>query len=114
MDTPKRLTIEVWAQLCLARSDCERIRHFLVSEVGVKPRTVVRKMHLTVYYARRPLPGVVSIAAPAHVILPAEDTRFMVLAPGGENPRPELEPGHRKVGIRVHRQSKAAAAIQAF
>jgi hypothetical protein len=29
------------------------------------------------------------------------ETRFMVLAPGGENPRPDLIPGKLKVGIRV-------------
>jgi hypothetical protein len=38
----------------------------------------------------------------------------MVLAPGGENPRPELDPSHRKVGVRVHRQSDARRVILEF
>jgi hypothetical protein len=38
----------------------------------------------------------------------------MVLAPGGENPRPELDPGYLKVGIRIHRSSIARGAILEF
>ena len=40
-----------------------------------------------------------------------EDTRFIVMAPGGENPRPELEPAKRKVGIRIQRKNIARPAI---
>jgi hypothetical protein len=38
----------------------------------------------------------------------------MVLAPGGENPRPELDPSKLKVGIRIHRKSAARATILEF
>ena len=38
----------------------------------------------------------------------------MVMAPGGENPRPDLEPARRKVGIRVQRKSATYKAIQGF
>ncbi len=105
MDTPKIHTTEVWAQLFLCEEDCARIQDFFVSDFGVKPRCVVRNMHITIYHARRPMPGILSSAEPAHLVLPAGETRFMVMAPGGENPRSELDPGRRKVGIRVHKQS---------
>jgi hypothetical protein len=114
VDAPKAHTTEVWARLCLCDDDCARIRAFFVSELGIKRRSIVRKMHITVYHARRPMPGVVSVSEPAHVILPAIETRFMVMAPGGENPRPELDPASRKVGIRVHKQSTALPEILEF
>lgn len=114
MSTAKGETTEVWAQLFLCDEDCSRIRDFFVSELGIKPRRVVRNMHITVYHARRPMPGVVSIAESVRVALAASETRFMVMAPGGENPRSELEPGKRKVGIRVHKKSAALPSILGF
>ena len=57
------------------------------------------------------MPGVLSVAGPAALVLPAADTRFMVLAPGGENPRLDLDPAQRQVGIRVHRRSTAMSGI---
>jgi hypothetical protein len=114
MDAPKVHTTEVWAQLFLCDADCARIRDFFVSEFGVKPRCLVRNMHITVYHARRPMPGVTSVSESARVVLAASETRFMVMAPGGENPRAELDPGKRKAGIRVHRQSAALPTILEF
>ena len=38
----------------------------------------------------------------------------MVMYPGGENPRPELDPAMLTVGIRVQRQSAARATILEF
>jgi hypothetical protein len=105
-----RLT-EVWAELVLSVADRNRVRRFLTREFEVERDSIVSRMHLTVYYSRRPMHDVRSISEPASVILPAGETRFMVLAPGGENPRPNLEPARRKVSIRVHRQSVAIAQI---
>ena len=118
MHGPKRartyLSFEVWAQLLLAEADCERIRAFLVDHFHLKLKFIPKKMHMTVYHARRPMRGVQSCVEPVSVVLPAEETRFMVMAPGGENPRPNLSPAHRKVGIRVQWQSSAMPAIQAL
>lgn len=111
MNLSKRQTTEVWAQLFLSQNDCSRIRDFFVSELGIKPRFVIRNMHITVYHSRRPMPGVVTVSETACVVLAASETRLMVMAPGGENPRPELDPGKRKVGIRVHKQSSALPSI---
>lgn len=114
MDAPRAHTTEVWAQLFLCEEDRDRIHEFFVSEFGVRARCIIRNMHLTVYHARRPMPGVVSISEPAEVVVPAPETRLMVMAPGGENPRPGLDPARRKVGIRIHKQSAAMASILAF
>lgn len=114
MDARKQHTTEVWAQLFLCAEDRVRVHDFFVSEFGIKARCIVRNMHITVYHARRPMPGVVPISEPTELILSAAETRFMVLAPGGENPHPDLDPARRKVGIRVHRQSAALPFILAL
>ena len=114
MSIAHRSFTEVWAQLSLCKSDVERIRQFLVRHVGVREQRVVRNMHITVYYARRPMPGVVAQNETASLTIPTADTRFMVMAPGGENPRHELRPSERKVGIRIRRVSSAMSAILTY
>ena len=112
--TTTRPANEVWAQLQLAASDEARLRSFLVSACGVPPKRIAARMHVTVYYARRPMPGLAPSTEPAIVRVPAVDTRFMVLAPGGENPRPELDPARRKVGIRIRRNTDAMNSILTY
>lgn len=106
--------IEVWAQLWLRAEDCARIRELLISENLVKPKSIIPNMHLTVYHARRPMPGLSPVNQLVTIVVPAAQTRFMVLAPGGENPRLELEPRLCKVGVRIQRSNVARAEIQAF
>jgi hypothetical protein len=111
MNSKKLHKTEIWAQFVLSQEDCFRIRDFFILEMGIKQRFVVSNMHITVYHARRPMIGLTSSCESIKVILPASETRFMVMAPGGENPREELDPGSRKVGIRVHKQSAALPLI---
>jgi hypothetical protein len=103
---------ELWAKLILSDEDTARIHRFFVSEF--EARRVLRNMHITVYHSRRPIRGVESHSEPARVILPASETRFMVMSPGGEHPRPELDPSELTVGIRVHKQSSALPSILEF
>lgn len=110
----KEHNTEVWAQLFLCEEDCARIQVFFTTAFGIKPKHIVKNMHITVYHARRPLPLVSPVSEPVNVVVAASETRFMVLAPGGENPRPELDPAHHKIGLRVHRKSIALPAILEF
>jgi hypothetical protein len=110
----KTHSVEVWGQLLLANSHAVRLHEFLQREIGVSRRSLIQRVHITVYHARRPMPGLRTMTEPTRVVVPAEDTRFMVLAPGGENPRPELEPSESKVGIRIRRVSDAFEAILSF
>jgi len=71
-------------------------------------------MHLTVYHARRPMSGASAVDEEAHVIVPTAETRFMVLAPGGETRGRKLEPRHCKVGIRVQRKILRATRSRSF
>jgi len=105
---------EVWAQLILASEDSERVRSFLMDEAGIKPKFLLKRLHLTIYHARRPMRSLLDCEETVNIIVPASDTRFMVMAPGGENPRPNIDPAYRKVGIRIQRQSVAMAEIQAL
>jgi hypothetical protein len=107
-------TTEVWAMLRLAKRDAERIRGFFINVVGIRDECITRGIHLTVYHSRRNMPGIEAVSEAAKIALYAEDTRFMVLAPGGENPRPELDPARRKVGVRVKRGTTTRLEIEAY
>lgn len=111
MEAFKKPITEVWAQLFLCDKDRVRVRDFFINEFKIKPKSIIKKMHLTVYYSRRPMPGVVPTKESVSIIVPAEETRFMVLAPGGENPRPDLEPKEHRIGIRIHKQSRTLEKI---
>jgi hypothetical protein len=114
IDNQKTHQIEVWAQLCLCAEDCARVADFFVTEFRIKPNRIIRSMHVTVYHSRRPMQGVSGSSEAVEVTLPASETRFMVLAPGGENPRYYLDPRKLKVGIRIHKRSHAYATILRF
>ena len=103
---------EVYAILWVTRSCEERIARFLFDKCRVPEDKIQRGLHLTVYYARRLLPGLAEVSRHIRINANIDETRFMVLAPGGENPRPELEPCKRSVGIRLTRRNQAIAKIQ--
>lgn len=109
---PTKLKFEVWAQLFLADQDCDRVRDFLINEAGIRRKHVLKKMHLTVYHSRRPMHELTTGVRSISIVVPTAETRFMVLWPGGENPRPEIDPGNRKVGVRVQWQSRSMTQIQ--
>ena len=105
---------EIYAQLLLRKSDEHEVGEFFSREMGVSQHYIARSLHITVYYARRPLAGLVDSYEIASVSVPVSETRFMVMAPGGENPRQEYVPAYRKVGVRVKRTSAAMPAIFSF
>ena len=108
-----RRYLEVYALLWLTR-DCEtRLTEFLVSN-GISPDDVQRGMHLTVYYARRHLPGLSPVQKRVAISADIAETRFMVFAPGGENPRPKYDPSRLSVGVRLTKRNSAIGDIQAL
>jgi hypothetical protein len=74
IDKPKFHPTEVWAQLLLCDVDRALIQDFLVSVLGVKRSCVVRRMHITVYHARRPMPYLSPIAEEVRLVVPMSDT----------------------------------------
>ncbi|RFM30945.1 hypothetical protein DXN04_31960 [Chitinophaga silvisoli] len=96
---------EVWADFRVSRKSEEEIFNFFRFECGLDPEVIVRNMHLTIYHSRRPMPAIQSVSQNCHLAVDTMDLKFMVMAPGGENPRPNLIPGRHKIGVRVHRRS---------
>ena len=106
MKTDKEIQFEVWAQFRVARKSVIEIQNFFIDEYNISPEFLVSNLHLTIYHSRRPMPDVEEIFKSCHLSIDTLDTRFMVLAPGGENPRPNLVPAKKKIGIRIHKSSK--------
>jgi hypothetical protein len=106
MTTHKQIQFEVWAQFRVARKSLIEIEKFFIEEYKISPSFLVSNLHLTIYHSRRPMQHLEEINKSCHVLIDTLDTRFMVLAPGGENPRPNLVPAKRKIGIRVIKSSK--------
>jgi len=93
-------------------NSCEElIREFFVQHFSVRPNRIQSNLHLTLYHGRRPLPGLREFSLPVRITIESSETRFMVLAPGGENPRQELNPRELSVGIRVTRRNRALPEI---
>lgn len=103
---------EIYALLRVSRKYEELISDLLSGECKVPKDAIQRGLHLTVYHGRRPLPGLVSGNQRVRIFADALETRFMVMAPGGENPHPELEPSQRSVGIRLTKRNQAIDHIQ--
>ena len=105
----------VYAMLWVSPRSVAQISEFLVSE-GIPEAAIDRRMHLTVYYASRLLPGLSRDKQTRRVQIEADvlETRFMPLVPGGENPRPDIDPASKSVGIRLTRRNQAIDDIQAL
>lgn len=102
---------EIYAILWITKG-CERQIATFLMDYGIPRTSIQRSLHLTIYYARRLLPGLEIVNVPERISADIKETRFMVLAPGGENPRPNLEPSLKSVGIRLTRRNKAIDEIQ--
>lgn len=93
--------------------DCEsRIKAWLLECVQVRLGRVKSNLHLTIYHGRRPLPGLIEHRSSVDIVAPTDETRFMVLAPGGEYPRDSIDPRQYSVGLRLTRRNAAVSEIQ--
>lgn len=108
---PPKSDHAVWALLYMSQESERAIRSFLISKLGLAVEFVERRMHITVYHSRRRLDGLVSYSERVQIEVHPEYWRFMVLAPGGENPRPDINAAKRKIGIRVQRKAPAYRQI---
>lgn len=102
---------EIWAQIFLSIEDSKRIKEFFVNEIGIKRYFVYSQMHLTFYHSQVLIPEIHPTEKDIYLILPASETRFMVLITGGENPIPGVDPGMNKVGIRIQHRSPVLEEI---
>ena len=108
----KHHTSEIYALLWVSYHCKNLIEEILNKKYKVPRNAIVTNPHLTVYHGRRQLPGLLPDSQAVRIIADTTESRFMVLAPGGENPRPELEPSKRSVGIRLTKRNLAISQIQ--
>lgn len=104
---------EVYALLWLTRDSESRLTDFLVAS-GLRRSAIQRGMHLTVYHARRPLPGLRLGRRNVEIVADVAETRLMVMAPGGERPRDDLDPQRQSIGLRLTKRNAAIDDIQAL
>lgn len=105
---------EVWGQFRVSQKSVRDIHDFFREELDIHPQFLIPNLHLTIYHSRRPMPDLKEFAKGCRLCIDTLDTRFMVLAPGGENPRPYLIPGKRKVGIRIKKTSQFRSKIDEY
>lgn len=92
--------------------ECEKaISVFFEKEIGILPEFIQKKMHLTVYLNKHPNCSFRNDKIKVDITANVDETRFMVFAPGGENPRPNIDPSNRSVGIRLTKRNDAIPEI---
>lgn len=110
----KNYDYEVYALLWVSRRSTKIIRELLSRKCKIPRRAIERNFHLTVYHAKKQLPGLISYSRTVSIVADPLETRFMVFVLGGENPIPELEPSDCSVGIRLTRRNQAIEKIQSL
>jgi len=98
----------------VSKRSVEEIHGFFKTEYNIAPHFLIPNLHLTVYHSRRPMPLLQEQVKSCHMVVDTLDTRFMVLSPGGENPRTNLIPGEQKVGIRIKRTADLREKIDVY
>jgi len=101
----------IWVMMMLDQQSQDQIGEFFISNFSIKRNSIKKKMHLTIYHARRPLLGLQNQDREISVRIESRDLKFMVMVPGGENKRPDVDPETSPIGLRVSRQSEAMGQI---
>ena len=103
----------IFALLWLDSSSAGALRAALEG-AGLRPQALLSRFHLTVYHARRTIPGLQSFCRTVSIDCDIAETRAMVLVPGGENPRHGVIPAHRSLALRLTSRNSAIPDIQAL
>lgn len=106
MRTPKS-PYAVWAIAYLSSESEALVHNLLTSSLGIGRRFLRRNLHLTVYHSRRRLPGLTDYQEAINIEVQPAHWRFMTIAPGGENARPDVDTLSRPIGVRIQRVSPA-------
>ena len=109
---PQTHNYEVNAMLRVSKTSEDLVRAFFSESYSVRQNRIQSNLHLTVYHGRRPLPGLYDNTQFVHITVNTAETRFMVLATGGENPRSDMDPRAHSVGIRLTKRNTAIPEIQ--
>ena len=103
----------VYALLWLDSPSAQALRAAL-EEADLHPPSLLLSFHLTVYHARRSIPGLRPIRRAVSIVCDLAETRTMVLVPGGENPRSGVIPSRHSLALRLTTRNVAIPEIQAL
>lgn len=101
---PRHLA-SVNAMIFVSKESEEEVHSFFRSEWDIVRSKLRRNLHLTIYHARRALSGLESVTRREALSIPTQHFRLMVMAPGGENPRPDIDASKHSIGARLQRQA---------
>lgn len=104
------MALRTYVAIYLHRRHENAIRQFFIDH-GIQENAIRRELHVTVYQADCPLPGLASCEEDIQVEGNVDETRFMVMAAGGEVRQPHIDPHEKKVGIRFTRRNQATPSI---
>jgi hypothetical protein len=114
MKIDKKHEYEIWCQLMMSKESELSVHTFFIKHYYIDPNHLIYNMHLTVYHSRRPMLDLEEMKFNCMHNIDTNETRFMVLTSGGENQRPDIIPGYRKVGIRIQRSSNFRNIIHSY
>jgi hypothetical protein len=110
----KRHKFEIWCQFMMSKNSQNEVHNFFRRHFFIDNKYLIHNMHVTIYHSRRPMIDLKEVEAKCNYSLDTNETRFMVLAPGGENPHPDLIPAYRKVGIRIKKGTDIRKVIDDY
>jgi hypothetical protein len=102
----------VWATAHLDDKSEKQLRDFFNRIVGIPNSLIKRDLHATVYHARRNMPALSNTTESVSFAVPVSELRMMPMAPGGENPRDDIDPSRCMIGLRIRRANGACSAIE--
>ena len=110
VDRSKHFRVELYLEEKCRKSICQ----FFLEKYRCPPASVIEKLHLTVYFAAMRVPTAKLETRDVSIVVPASETRFMLMEPGGEIARPHLKADKSKVGVRIRKPGSELYGIQAF
>ena len=97
--------------LFLDKSDEQKIKKFFTTFYDVPKNKIKKDLHITLYHSRRNLINEVPISTSVSINCNIDETRFMTMTPGGENPREGIIPTQKSIGIRLTKRNEGIDRI---
>jgi hypothetical protein len=95
----------------LSIEDENKITSFFEQKFNIPTNLIVRGMHITMYHTQIPINLPITDKKIISIDADVKETRFMVMAPGGENPKKNINPASKSIGIRLTKRNIAIPSI---
>jgi hypothetical protein len=91
--------------------DENKIISFFEDKFNIPTNNIVRGMHITLYHSLIPINLPIKDKNIISIDVDVEETRFMVMVPGGENVKENILPSSKGIGIRLTKRNIAISKI---